>query len=144
MPKCEIFDLLFYRLINPICVGDLGTGKYFVNLEDGCRTVIFLCHFVFFTLHARKSRVSFENSFHAKQPMRLSCAASGRVYSIASFATPDYFTADCATLQRDNTKIRNRNIPRKGIERPQSQFPLSCVCERFVYSHERSAYSILL
>jgi hypothetical protein len=25
------------------------------------------------------------------------------------------------------------NIPRKGIARPQSQFPHSCVCERFIY-----------
>jgi hypothetical protein len=33
------------------------------------------------------------------------------------------------------------NIPRKGIARPQSQFPHSCVCERFIYSHDRSAYS---
>ncbi len=33
------------------------------------------------------------------------------------------------------------NIPRKGIARPQSQFPHSCVCERFIYFHNRSAYS---
>jgi hypothetical protein len=33
------------------------------------------------------------------------------------------------------------NIPRKGIARPQSQFPHSCVCEPFIYSHHRSAYS---
>ncbi len=33
------------------------------------------------------------------------------------------------------------NIPRKGIARQQSQFPHSCVCERFLYSHIRSAYS---
>ncbi len=29
----------------------------------------------------------------------------------------------------------------KGIEWPQSQFPHSCVCERFIYSHDRSVYS---
>ncbi len=28
-------------------------------------------------------------------------------------------------------------IPRKGTARPQSQFPHSCVCERFIYSHDR-------
>jgi hypothetical protein len=28
------------------------------------------------------------------------------------------------------------NIPRKGIARPH---PHSCVCERFIYSHDRSA-----
>ncbi len=39
-------------------------------------------------------------------------------------------------------KIRNK-YPRKGIARPQSQFPDSCVRERFIYSHDRSAYSAL-
>jgi hypothetical protein len=33
------------------------------------------------------------------------------------------------------------NIPRKGIARPQSQLPHSCVCERFIYSRDRSAFS---
>ncbi len=33
------------------------------------------------------------------------------------------------------------NIPRKGTARPQSQFPHSCVCEQFIYSHDRFAYS---
>ncbi len=37
-------------------------------------------------------------------------------------------------------KIPN-NIPRKGIARPQSQFSHSCVCERLIYFHDRSAYS---
>ncbi len=27
-----------------------------------------------------------------------------------------------------------------GIARPQSQFPYSCVCERFIYSQDRSTY----
>ncbi len=31
-------------------------------------------------------------------------------------------------------------IPRKVIARPQSQFPHSCVCGRFIYSQERSKY----
>ncbi len=34
------------------------------------------------------------------------------------------------------------NIPRKGNARPQSQFPHSCVCERFIYSQDLSAYSV--
>ncbi len=33
------------------------------------------------------------------------------------------------------------NIPRKGIARPQSQYPQSCVSQRFIYSHDWSAYS---
>jgi hypothetical protein len=32
-------------------------------------------------------------------------------------------------------------IPFLGIARPQSEFPHSCVCERFICSHDRSAYS---
>ena len=31
-------------------------------------------------------------------------------------------------------------ILRKGIARSQSQFPNSCVCERFIYSQDRSTY----
>ncbi len=36
---------------------------------------------------------------------------------------------------------RTTNIPRKGIVRPHSKITHSCVCERFIYSHHRSAYS---
>jgi len=41
------------------------------------------------------------------------------------------------------TKYRKfkTNIPRKGISGSQSQFPHSCVCERFIYSHNWSASS---
>ncbi len=50
------------------------------------------------------------------------------------------------TAKTQYRKIRETSIPRKGIARPQSQFPHSCVCERFIYSHDRyshdrSAYS---
>ncbi len=41
------------------------------------------------------------------------------------------------TLQRKS----HLAVPRKEVARPQSQFPHSCVCERFIYSHNRSAYS---
>jgi hypothetical protein len=34
------------------------------------------------------------------------------------------------------------NITRKVIVWPQSKFPHSCVCERFIYFHDRSAYSV--
>jgi hypothetical protein len=33
------------------------------------------------------------------------------------------------------------NIPRKGISGSQSQVPHSCVCERFIYSNDRPAFS---
>ncbi len=34
---------------------------------------------------------------------------------------------------KDQFRKLETNVPRKGIARPQSQFPLSCVCERFMY-----------
>ncbi len=40
------------------------------------------------------------------------------------------------TLQRKS----HLGIPKKGIARPQSQFPHSCVCERFIYSQDQSTY----
>jgi hypothetical protein len=40
------------------------------------------------------------------------------------------------TLQRKSHLC----IPRKGLARPPSQFPHSCVCERFIYSQDRSTY----
>ncbi len=36
------------------------------------------------------------------------------------------------------------NIPRKGIAQPQSKFPHSCVCERFIYCIPTSSLPILL
>ncbi len=44
------------------------------------------------------------------------------------------------TLKNQYWKFETNN-PRKGTARPQFQFPHSCVCERFIYSHNRSAYS---
>jgi hypothetical protein len=42
-------------------------------------------------------------------------------------------------LQRTNTRKFETNIPKKGIALPQSQFSHSCVIERFIYTHDRSA-----
>jgi hypothetical protein len=54
----------------------------------------------------------------------------------------DLFTigSDAITTKKTIQKIRNK-YSQKGIARPQSQFPHSCVGERFVYSQDRSAYS---
>ncbi len=42
----------------------------------------------------------------------------------------------CITLQRKSHLC----IPFLGIALPQSQFPHSCVCERFLYSQNRSTF----
>ncbi len=47
------------------------------------------------------------------------------------------------TARTAKTKYRNfaTNIPSKGISGSHYQFPHSCVCERFIYSHNGSPYS---
>ncbi len=45
------------------------------------------------------------------------------------------------TLHRRNTKNLKQIFPEKGTARPQYQFPHSCVCEWFIYSHNQSACS---
>jgi hypothetical protein len=44
------------------------------------------------------------------------------------------------TAKTQYGKLKTK-IPRKGIAWPQPQFPHSCVCERFIYSHFLSASS---
>jgi hypothetical protein len=46
-----------------------------------------------------------------------------------------------STLQRHNTENSKQIFPERNCASPQSQFPHSCVCERFIYFHNRSAYS---
>ncbi len=57
------------------------------------------------------------------------CKTSCDLYNIAFFFLNQYWKFET-------------NIPRKGIARPQSQFPHSCVCERFIYSHDGFAFSV--
>jgi hypothetical protein len=45
------------------------------------------------------------------------------------------------TLQRQNTVISKQIFPEKEYRGSQSQFPYSCVCERFIYSHDWYAYA---
>ena len=46
-PKCEIFDLLFFILINPVLVGNLGTRKEFIfKIEADIRYFVLLMHAV--------------------------------------------------------------------------------------------------
>ncbi len=53
-------------------------------------------------------------------------------------ASGTLFSTTLSTLQRKSSLC----IPFLGIARPQSQFPHSCVCERFIYSQDRSTFSI--
>jgi hypothetical protein len=61
-----------------------------------------------------------------------------------STTTVSRFTGQAGHIEHCKAKkYRNfeTNIPRKGISGSQSQFPHSSVCERFIYSHDPSAYS---
>jgi hypothetical protein len=57
-------------------------------------------------------------------------------YVFIAFAGNMYSVCTSVALQRNFGLY----IPRKGTARPQSQLPHSCVCERFIYSHDRSTY----
>ncbi len=56
------------------------------------------------------------------------------------------YCATCVILAALKNQYRKfvTNIPRKGIVRPQSQFPHSCICERFIYSIPTIDLPILL
>jgi hypothetical protein len=74
-----------------------------------------------------------------------------KTWCMVPFAGVDYDLAFCSLPKSTQahlpctakTKYRNfeTNIPRKGISGPQTQYPHLCVCEWFIYSHDRSAYS---
>ncbi len=51
----------------------------------------------------------------------------------------------CPVIRTAKNQYRQfeTNITRKGIARPQSDFPHSCDCDRFIYYHDRSAYSAI-
>jgi hypothetical protein len=68
-----------------------------------------------------------------RSPTSMTLEDSGTISSTLTSLNSNLFSP---TLQRHN--IEN---PGKGIAGPRSQFPHSCVCERFLYSHDRSAYS---
>jgi hypothetical protein len=58
--------------------------------------------------------------------------------------TTGFYCAHCADVHctaKNQYRKCETNIPRKVIARPQSQFPHSCICKRFIYSHNRSACS---
>jgi hypothetical protein len=61
-----------------------------------------------------------------------------KIYAARHHHTPKIGPAYTA---RNQYRKFETNIPRKGIARPPSQFPHSCVWERFIYSHDQSAYS---
>jgi hypothetical protein len=65
---------------------------------------------------------------HHPVPTRL----KNKNYKLRKFNS-NFFIAFRPTLQRKSHSC----IPRKGIARPQSQFTVPCVCERFIYLQNR-------
>ncbi len=51
----------------------------------------------------------------------------------------------CLVVAVSSTLLRRSDlcIPRNETARPHSQFPHSCICDRFIYSQDRSTFSIL-
>ncbi len=60
---------------------------------------------------------------------------------INSLCFKTFFNFSCYTVFVNALRGKSHLcIPFLGIVRPQSQFPHSCVCERFIYSQDRSTY----
>jgi hypothetical protein len=77
----------------------------------------------------------------SSQPIRL---RGENAVQLASSTTPSVSSSPGTGKSTAKTQYRKfeTNNPRKRIARPQSQFPHSCVFERFIYSHDRSTYFI--
>ncbi len=60
---------------------------------------------------------------------------------LASYSS-DILLWICIALQRHKKRKFETNILRKGIARPQSKLPHPWVCERFIYSQDRCAFSV--
>ncbi len=82
-----------------------------------------------------------ENSNFKVISTQVTCVATWHILNCADLSFRNGRNA--ATHCKDTTVYRKFeiNIPRKGTARPQSQFLHSCFCERFIHSHDRSAYS---
>ncbi len=62
---------------------------------------------------------------------------SNQISSI--FHIPDSFIG-CLHSNLTASRRSDLYIPRNETARPRSQFPHSCLCEQFIYSHDRSTY----
>ncbi len=82
-------------------------------------------------IHVEEQRVSFFVIMHCESQMGKPVGIARRVI----FDSNRFIY----TAKRHYRKFKT-NVPRKGIARPQSQFPFSCVCERFIYSHDQSLF----
>jgi hypothetical protein len=61
-----------------------------------------------------------------------------RIFHLKEFNVGLVFLSCLLSAHITLTNIEN--ISRKGIARPKSPFPHSCVCERFIYDHRWSAF----
>ncbi len=71
------------------------------------------------------------NERHLKGVSFLTNGTFSFTQGLAQVQDPMFFSSYTAKTKYRNFEI---NIPRKGISGPQSQFPHSYVCERFIYS----------
>jgi hypothetical protein len=87
----------------------------------------------------------FQSCFGAKQQLQSDFNAGAMCCHVAHFETRISFLYEWNGMLQHTAKTLYRkfetNIPRKGTARLRSQFLHSCFCERFIYSHDRSAYS---
>ncbi len=93
---------------------------------------VFLCYYIIPELRGRSPVVNIVLSLQVVHR-----ADYWSQFDAAPPRTPDSQLLSTATQTHCKSYLC---IPFLGIARPQSQFPHSCVCERFIYSQDRSTY----
>ncbi len=129
--KCEL-DLVKYV-----------PGHIIITLKNHSVSSALQCVSIWINLRGCKQRPPFLLSYYS-DPTPLSLKVSVAPYLCSLYLFLPFVSQFTPCLYHTaKTKYRNfeTNIPRKGISGSRSQFPHSCVCERFIYSHDRPAYS---
>jgi hypothetical protein len=112
-PECCRSKLARYRLSHPSHLStDIYHFPFFIVSYDIDYTLSVICHL----------------------PVVIQWHLISVIYHLSFIAA--FFLAAYTTLQGKSHLC----IPFLGIVRPQSQFPHWCVCERFIYSQDRSTY----
>jgi hypothetical protein len=103
--------------------------------------LIQICTEVFFIVKKTTFEIVLKQSFHVivlRQSLYTVCFGFPFLCSVAKW----YHKHLRICTAKTKCRKFETNIPRKGISGPQSQFPHSCVCERIIYSHDGSDFSV--
>ncbi len=88
----------------------------------------------------RKTRAEAETS-NKKQFRAFKLVTNSPIFMYSNFLWFCHLSCIIALSNLQRNRLFTLHLHcRKGIARPQSKFPHTCVCERFIYSQDRSTY----